>query len=155
MTGPGGSTTPAEVCHPASLPIHRIMRAAIALLAACVLIALAGCGGNSKPAYCSDRSDLENSIKGLTSVDLSSGLSGLRSQLATIESDATTLVDSARSDFPDQTSAIRSSVDTLAAAVRTLQANPTAQQTAAVVGDASNVVSAVGDFKSASNSKCD
>ena len=36
-------------------------------LAAGALIALAGCGSSSKPAYCSDRTNLENSIKNLPS----------------------------------------------------------------------------------------
>lgn len=130
------------------------MRILIALLAVVVAIAVAGCGGNSKPAYCSDRSNLENSVKGLTSVSLSSGVSGLRSQLTKIQSDAKTLVDSAKSDFPDQTSAIRSSVDTFSSAVRALPASPSAQQIATVGTDAASVVSSVGDFTSASSSKC-
>ena len=43
------------------------MRTALATIAAGALIALAGCGSSSKPAYCSDRTNLENSIKNLPS----------------------------------------------------------------------------------------
>ena len=91
---------------------HARARAPMAMVAAVALIALVGCG-SSKPAYCSDRTKLENSIKGLTSLNLSSGLSGLTSQLTTIKNDATTLVSSAKSDFPTETSAVKTSVDTL------------------------------------------
>ena len=86
------------------------VRAPMAMVAATALIALVGCG-SSKPAYCSDRTKLEDSIKGLTSLNLSSGLSGLKSQLTTIENDATTLVNSAKSDFPSETSAVKTSVE--------------------------------------------
>jgi hypothetical protein len=41
------------------------VRAPMAMVAAVALIALVGCG-SSKPAYCSDRTKLENSIKDLT-----------------------------------------------------------------------------------------
>ncbi|WP_041730025.1 hypothetical protein [Conexibacter woesei] len=131
------------------------MRILVALLAVGTLIALAGCGGDDKPAYCSDRSSLESSVKELANITRNTGLSGLRAQLGEVESDATALVDSAKSDFPEQTSAIRSSVDTLAGAVRSLQANPSAQQAATVATDAAAVVGYVSDFTSASSSECD
>ncbi len=80
------------------------MRLPVAMVAAVALIALAGCG-SSKPSYCSDRTNLENSIKNLPSVTSSSGISGLKTQITTIQSDATSLVNAAKSDFPTQTSA--------------------------------------------------
>ena len=52
------------------------IRTAVATVAAGTLIALAGCGSSSKPAYCTDRTNLENSIKNLPSVTSSSGVSG-------------------------------------------------------------------------------
>ena len=73
-----------------------LVRVAAVCLAAAGLGALAGCG-SSKPGYCSDRSNLENSIKGLTNLNLSSGISGLQAQLKTIQSNATKLVSSAKS----------------------------------------------------------
>ena len=83
------------------------MRTALATVAAGALIALAGCGSSSKPAYCTDRSNLENSIKNLPSAATSSGVSGLKSQINTIVSDANAVVSSAKSDFPTQTSAVK------------------------------------------------
>jgi hypothetical protein len=114
----------------------------------------AGCGGGGKPGYCADRDNLESSIKGLASLSLAGGLSGLQAQLRRIQSDATTLVDSARSDFPSETSAIRSSVDALSGDVRALPSNPSASQVATLASDASRVVSSVTSFTDAASSKC-
>jgi hypothetical protein len=124
-----------------------------AMVAAVVLIALAGCG-SSKPAYCSDRTNLENSVKNLPSSVSASGISSLKSQVTTIKSQATTLVSSAKSDFPTQTSAVKSSVDALSSAVKALPSSPSATQLAAIGLDASNVVSSVKSFTDASKSKC-
>ena len=129
------------------------VRAPMAIVAAIALIALVGCG-SSKPAYCSDRTKLENSIKGLTSLNLSSGLSGLTSQLTTIKNDATTLVSSAKSDFPTETSAVKTSVDTLESAVKSLPSSPSAAQIAATASAAASVVSSVNSFVDSSKSKC-
>jgi hypothetical protein len=112
-------------------------------------VALAGCG-SGKPAYCTDRTNLQNSVKGLTSA----GISGLKTQLKQIESDASTLASSATSDFPSETSAITSSVDALKSSVTALPSSPSAAQVAIVTRDAATVVSSVKSFVDASNSKC-
>lgn len=118
------------------------------------LLALTACGGSSKPAYCSDRTSLENSVKGLKNVDLKNGLSGLRSQLTQIQSDATALVSSAKSDFPTQTSAVKTSVQTLTASAKTLSSSPSVSQIAKIAGDAAAVSTSVKGFVDATSSKC-
>jgi len=127
-------------------------------IAALALVALAGCGGgsrsSSKPAYCSARADLENSINGVSSLSPSSGASALEAQFQKIKTDANKVVTQAKSDFPTQTSAIKSSVDALTSAVNALTANPSATQIATVTSAASTVVSSVKSFVDASSSKC-
>ena len=125
------------------------VRVPLVLAAAATAVTLAGCS-SSKPAYCTDRTNLENSVKGLTS----SGVSGLKSQLKQIQSDATTLVDSAKSDFPSETSAITSSVSALKNSVTALPSSPSAAQIVTATRDAASVVSSVKSFVDASNSKC-
>jgi hypothetical protein len=125
-----------------------------ASVAVVVAVALAGCGGSSKPAYCSDRTDLENSVKDLPNVTSSAGVSGLTSQITTIKSDATAVVNSAKGDFPTETAAVKSSVDTLETAVNALPSSPSSSQIAAVAADAASVVSSVKSFTDASKSKC-
>ena len=129
------------------------MRVPVVIVAAVALVAAAGCG-SSKPSYCSDRTNLENSVKGLTSLSTSSGISGLKSQLTTIQSDATTTVNAAKGDFPSETSAIKSSVDTLSSAVKALPSSPSTSQIAAIAADSASVVSSVNSFTSATKSKC-
>ena len=128
-------------------------RVAGAVLPAVAVIAVAGCG-SSKPAYCSDRTNLNNAVKNLPSVTSSSGISGLTSQLTTIQNDATSLVNAAKNDFPTQTSAVKTSVDTLKSAVKALPSSPSTSQIAAIAVDASNVVNSVKSFVDTSKSKC-
>ena len=129
-------------------------RTAVAAAAVGTVIAIAGCGSSSKPAYCSDRTNLENSVKNLPSEASSSGVSGLKSQIHTIVTDANAVVSSAKSDFPSQTSAIKTSVDALQSAVKALPASPSASQIAGIAGEAASVVSSVNSFTEASKSKC-
>lgn len=138
-----------------SVLARRLLRALALVGAISALVVAAGCGGGGKPSYCADRDSLESSIKDLGSLSLSGGLSGLQSQLRTIQSDATALVDSARSDFPSETSAIRTSVNALSSDVRALSSSPSASQVAALATDASRVVSSVTSFTDATSSKCD
>src|SRR3954451_24055064 len=118
------------------------------------IVTLTACG-SSKPAYCSKRSTLEQSVKGLGDVDVKSGgLDALKSQLKKVESDATALVNSAKSDFPSETSAIDSSVNKLTTAAQQTPSSPSATQVATLVGDVADVATAVEGFTDASNSKC-
>ena len=136
-------------------PLRVSMLAPVTLVASVALLAATGCGGSSsKPAYCSDRSSLETSVKGLTSAATSSGISGLQAQVTTIQTDATALVSSAKSDFPSQTSAVKTSVDTLSTAVKALPASPSTAQIAAIAADAASVLSSVKSFTDATSSKC-
>jgi hypothetical protein len=134
--------------------IRGLVRATIAFALVVGAIAAAGCGGSSKPAYCSARTDLENAVKGLTSLNISSGVSGLEAQLRKIESAATKVVSQAKSDFANETQAIKSSVDSLVSAAKGLPSNPSAGQVAAVATDASKVVDSVKSFTDATSSKC-
>jgi hypothetical protein len=136
---------------------HRVDRAVtglpVGVIATVALIALAGCG-SSKPAYCSDRTKLEDSVKNLPSSVSSSGISALPSEITTIKNDATSLVSAAKSDFPTETSAVKSSVDALQTAVKALPSSPSAAQIAALAANAASVVSAVNSFTDATKSKC-
>ena len=126
--------------------------AVVACLAA--IVVAAGCGGDSKPAYCSDRSALQSSIDGLTIPTSTDDIGKLQSQLTEVQSDATALVNSAKGDFPNQTTAISSSVDALSSAVKALPAAPSASEIAAIAADASAVVNSVKSFSDATSSQC-
>jgi len=136
--------------------VRRSPRLLALLLAVLALVAASGCGGGgSKPGYCTDRAALEQSVKGLTKLSPAQGLSGLQSQLQTIQSEVNRLVASAKSDFPTETSAIRTSFTALATDVRALPSSPSATQIATLASDATAAVSAVRSFFDATKSKCD
>ncbi len=139
---------------PRDLAGRTSIRRPLAMITAVALLALAGCGGSSKPSYCSDRSSLESSIKGLPSAATSGDVSSLKSQVASIKSDASSLVNAAKSDFPSQTNAIKSSVGSLDSAVNALPPSPSPAQIAAIATDAASVVNSVKSFSSATSSKC-
>jgi hypothetical protein len=122
----------------------------LALAVAAGIVALAGCS-SSQPAYCTDRTNLQNSVHGL---NVSGGVSELKSQVGNIESEASTVVSSAKSDFPSETSAITSSVDALKSSIAALPTSPSVAQIATVTKDAASVTSSVKAFIDASNSKC-
>ena len=130
-----------------------VIRVLPAVAVAAGIVAAAGCS-SSKPAYCTDRTTLQNSVKDLTSSISSRDFSNLKSQAGTVQTDATALASSAKSDFPDQTSAITSSVGTLKTAVQALPPSPSAADIATVAQPAASVVSSVNTFMNDSNSKC-
>ena len=71
-----------------------------------------------------------------------------------IESEATALVHSAKSDFPSQTEALKSSIDKLTAAVKALPPSPSARDVASLAGEVAGVVSSASSFADASKDKC-
>ena len=140
----------------ASLQAVIPVRATRRLICCALLIGLAalivGCGGSSKPAFCKNRSALQESV---TNISVSGGVSSLKTQLQSIQGQAKSLVSSAKSDFPDQTTAINTAVSTLQTHVKELSSSPTPAQLAAVAVDVKNAVSSVSDFTSATKSKCE
>ena len=127
--------------------------ATLAILAVVLMAPAAGCGG--KPDFCEDRTTLENSVKGLPSAATSGGVSGLESQLTQVESDAKTLIASAKSDFPNEAGAIESSLDQLKLSVEGLPEDPSTAQLAAVGLNATAVVNSVKSFSAATSEACE
>lgn len=117
--------------------------------------AIGACGGSSKPSYCSSVSNLESSIKALPSTNIvATGLNGLKSAVTKVQSDATTAINAAKSDFPSETSALKTSIDTLSRTVHGAVSSPSASTIAQIPGQVSAVVTAANNFQSATKSKC-
>ena len=129
----------------------------IGVLVACAIavgtVALVGCS-SSKPAYCTDRSNLQSAVNGLSSLTVSSGASAWKSQVQKVSTAATALVSSAKSDFPSQTSAITSSVNALQTSATALTSSPSAATITTVAHDASSVKNSMNSFKNATSSQC-
>ncbi len=129
------------------------LRRAVASLATVSAIAFVGCGD---PDYCSDRSNLEQSVKGLTDVQLteSGGVDRLKSQLDEVQSDAKQVASSANSDFPSETDQLESSVSTLEKSVQALPPSPSSEQLKALAPQVTAVAGASRRFVTATDSEC-
>lgn len=124
--------------------------AAVAALAVSAAI-FTGCGGSGKPAYCGNLSTLERSVK---SINPTAGLDALKTQVGQIAGDAANVVSSAKSDFPDQTAAIDTSLTKLKTSLKSVTSSPSPQDLVAVVSDAEAMVKSVNQFLTAAKSKC-
>lgn len=118
-------------------------------------VALSACGGDDKPAFCADRSSFESSVNEIPKLVSEGNLSDLRSQVETVETEAGTLADSARNDYPQETDAIESSVESLRTSIEDLPQDPEPAQLAALGVEAATAISAVTNFINATNSDCD
>ena len=126
----------------------------VALAALALLVA--GCGGSSKPAYCSNVSDLEGSIAEIKGIELDSGaISTLQADLEKVKTNADAVVSSAKQDFPSETSALKSSVSSLSTAVNQLPPTPTPQQLLALTSGIESTVTAAKELSSATESACE
>jgi hypothetical protein len=126
------------------------------LLPVLALLLLASACGSSKPDYCSNVSDLEGSVEELGNVKLESGaLETVRKDLAEVRGNANAVVSSAKSDFPNETSALESAVAKLATEVERLPPSPTAHQLVALGAAVQSTVTATEDFSNATESACD
>ncbi len=121
---------------------------------AAVTMALSACG-SSQPGYCGDRESLSDSVDQLSDVDVrANGLAELRDQLQTIKANAQTVVTSARGDFPEETAAIRTSVDRLSTAVEAVSSSPTPAEVASIGTAGASTVQAVKAFVDATSDRC-
>jgi hypothetical protein len=136
--------------HAGRMVLIPVVALAVAALAA------AGCGSSSKPAYCSNVTDLENSVNSLKSVSLGSDtVSTLKTDLQKVQTNANAVVSSAKQDFPSQTSALQSSVSALLNSINALPPSPTPQQLLPLAPQVASAVSAADGLKSATSSACD
>jgi hypothetical protein len=90
----------------------------------------------------------------LTDLSVSSGLTGLQAQLTKIQSNANALVSSAKGDFPNETSAIKSSVSALADTIKAFPSSPSPNEIATLARQAAGAVTAVQNFYNSTTSKC-
>jgi hypothetical protein len=117
-------------------PLHRpgLRRWGLVPAAVLVLATLATGCSSSKPAYCTDASQLKTSVENLGNVNVATnGLSSLKTALSKVQTNATTFTTDAKSAFPSQTTALKNSLSSLETAITSAQGQPSVAATAAVV----------------------
>jgi hypothetical protein len=126
--------------------------AAVAILAAAA--ALAGCG-SSKPGYCSKLTTLQQSVKDLPSTNVvKNGTNALKANVDKIVNNAHAVVDAAKSDFPNETKAITSAIDSLQSTVKQLETGASPTLVAQAAGNVAALTTSVKNFASSASSKC-
>jgi hypothetical protein len=128
---------------------------AASLAAGCAGGALAGCGG-SKPAYCSDVSDVKTAIAQLKDAKpVENGVSSLTKAADGVKSAGKKLVSDAKSAFPSQTDALKTSITALATSAAQLTDPGTRKAAlAGVPAAAAAVQSSYDELASAVKGKC-
>jgi hypothetical protein len=133
---------------------RRLTTALAVAVVIAVAVALAGCG-SSKPSYCSKLTTLKQSVKDLPSTDvIGNGVNALKANINKVADNANAVVSAAKSDFPNETKAISSSVDSLKTSVSQLQNGASASVLAQTAGNVSALATSVKNFSSATSSKC-
>jgi FtsZ-interacting cell division protein ZipA len=131
-----------------------ILIAAVAV----ALAALAGCGsssGSSKPSYCSSLTNLKQSVKDLPTTDvIKNGTNALKTSVDKVVTNAQSVVDAAKKDFPNETTAITTAADSLKTTVNQLQQSQSAALVVQAAGNVASLGSAVKNFASSASSKC-
>jgi hypothetical protein len=134
--------------------LHVVLTLAVALAAAALVGA--GCGGDDKPEYCSNVSDLQQSVDDLKSIQPDSAIvSTLQTDVQKVQSNADAVVSSAKQDFPTETTALESSVSTLSTAINKLPPSPSPQQLFALAPQIRSVGTAAQGLSGATSSACD
>jgi hypothetical protein len=140
-------------------PAHRPGPRRWALLPAAVLVLAlsglaAGCG-SSKPAYCTDASQLKTSVQDLGNVNINvHDLSSVDTAVSKVQADAEKFAADAKSAYPSQTTALKNSLSSLETAVKSAMAQPSVTTVAAVVSSVSQVKTAADSVQSAVKGTC-
>ena len=87
-------------------------------------------------------------------VTQSGGLQNLKTALQKVDSNAKSLVDSAKGDFPDESSAISTSVSNLDQKLKAFPSSPSPTDLLQIGLQVKNVVDAMSAFQSATKDKC-
>ena len=129
-------------------------RKLIGAVAAAVLVV--GCGSSSsKPSYCSSLTSLTESVKAVPTTDIvKNGTNALKASVDKVINNAHAVVDSAKKDFPNETGAITSSVDSLTTTINEIEKSATPALVVQAAGNVAAVGTAVKNFSSSASSKC-
>ena len=137
-------------------------------------VALAGCGSSGssnagssqpqasataaagKPAYCASLENLKASVRAIPSLSeiKQNGTSSLDSAVAKVKTNATAVVNDAKTQFKSQTSALDSAIGTLSTSVSQLSKPPTVAQLKALRPQLSAVGTAARELESSASPKC-
>jgi pyruvate/oxaloacetate carboxyltransferase len=104
---------------------------------------------------CQDAADLRTSLHNLTHSSVSKGdVTALKSNLAQVHTDLTSLITHAKGEWQTQTSALKAALDKLQTAISDLSSSPSASTVAGVVTALGGVAAAGGSLLTAVSARC-
>jgi hypothetical protein len=125
------------------------------LAAGCSSSGSTGSSSSSKPGYCTAASQLKTSVHNLGNVHVAqNGLSSLQTALSKVQTSANTFATDAKSAYPSQTTALKNSLSSLAAAIKSAKGQPPLTAAAAVVPAVTQVKTSASNLQSAVKGKC-
>jgi hypothetical protein len=129
----------------------RTIRNGLAALTGAAVL-LAGCGGSSKPAYCSDVTNFEHAVTQLKSV---SSPSALVSETKKVVSSGQTAIAAVKTSLAPETGALKDSITTLANSVKELSSSGArASALQRIPAEVTAVGTAADNFANAAKPKC-
>lgn len=139
--------------------MHLRPLAALAATSLTGAVLLAGCG-SSKPAYCTQVNNFKESIKTLEDVELSpSNISTITQDVEKVGTTAKELQSALGTEFSPQISAMKTSVEVLAATVKGLAASPSSTTLVQAISAASTQTEALKkaatEVQEVTKTKCD
>ncbi len=104
---------------------------------------------------CQDAADLRTSLRNLTHSSVSKGdVTELKSNLAQVHTDLTSLITHAKGEWQTQTSALKAALDKLQTAISDLSSSPSASTVAGVAAALGGVAAAGGSLLTAVSTRC-
>lgn len=126
-----------------------------AVTAAALAVVLGAAGCSSKPAFCSDVDALRSSVNDLVSIQVNSNtINQVQTDFEKVQTDAQQAVESAREDFPQETSNLENQIDSTKKAIEGLPASPAAGDYVALGLQVVALGQAADDFRNAASSAC-
>jgi hypothetical protein len=123
--------------------------------AALVLSGLAAGCSSSKPAYCTDADQLKTSVQDLGNVNIDvHDLSSVDTAVSKVQADAEKFAADAKSAYPSQTTALKTSLSSLETAVKSAMGQPSVTTVAAVVSSVTQVKTAADNLQTAAKGTC-
>jgi hypothetical protein len=103
----------------------RVQPIALAVTSLAAVAIIAGCGGSSKPAYCTQVTNFKNSVKALEQVEVSpSNVNKIVADVQKVGTSAKELASAVGTEFQPQISSMKSSVAALEATVKEVAGSP-------------------------------
>ncbi len=125
------------------------------LAAVLVLSGLAAGCSSSKPAYCTDATNLKTSVSNLGNVDVAkNGLGSLQTALNSVQTNAKMFATDAKSAYPSQTTALQNSLSGLENAIKSAKGQRSVTAAAAVKPAVTQVKNSASALQSAVSGKC-